>query len=75
VLRQLWRHVRDALADGGHRPQCESGLRELARQQRAPGWNFNKYLVAADGKVTAYFDSSIMPESPQLNRAIATLLN
>lgn len=48
---------------------------ELARQQRAPGWNFNKYLVAADGKVTAYFDSSITPESPQLNRAIATLLN
>ena len=48
---------------------------ELERQQRAPGWNFNKYLVAADGKVTAYFDSSITPESPQLNRAIVTILN
>jgi len=48
---------------------------ELARQQRAPGWNFNKYLVAADGKVTAYFDSSITPDSPQLNRAIAALLH
>lgn len=47
---------------------------ELARQQREPGWNFNKYLVTPSGKVTAYFDSSVTPESPQLNQAIAALL-
>lgn len=47
---------------------------ELARQQREPGWNFNKYLVTPDGKVAAYFDSNVAPESPQLDRAIAALL-
>ena len=47
---------------------------ELARQQREPGWNFNKYLVTPAGKVSAYFDSSVTPESPQLNQAIAALL-
>jgi glutathione peroxidase len=47
---------------------------ELARQQREPGWNFNKYLVTPSGKVSAYFDSSVTPESAQLNQAIAALL-
>jgi len=47
---------------------------ELARQQREPSWNFNKYLVSSDGKVSAYFNSSVTPESPQLNQAIAALL-
>ena len=47
---------------------------ELARQQRQPGWNFNKYLVTPEGKVTAYFDSNTTPDSPQLNQAIAALL-
>jgi glutathione peroxidase len=47
---------------------------ELARQQRQPGWNFNKYLVTPQGKVTAYFDSNTTPESPQLNQAIGALL-
>lgn len=47
---------------------------ELARQQRAPRWNFNKYLVSPEGRVTAYFDSGTAPESPQLDQAIAALL-
>jgi len=47
---------------------------ELARQQREPSWNFNKYLISSDGKVSAHFNSSITPESPQLNQAIAALL-
>ena len=47
---------------------------ELARQQRQPGWNFNKYLVTPQGKVTAYFDSNATPDSPQLNQAIGALL-
>lgn len=47
---------------------------ELARQQRQPGWNFNKYLVTPQGKVTAYFDSNTTPDSPQLNQAIGALL-
>ena len=47
---------------------------ELARQQRQPGWNFNKYLVTPAGKVTAYFDSNATPDSAQLNQAIGALL-
>ena len=47
---------------------------ELARQQRQPGWNFNKYLVTPAGKVTAYFDSNATPDSTQLNQAIGALL-
>lgn len=47
---------------------------ELARQQRAPTWNFNKYLVSPSGKVTAYFDGGTTPESPQLDQAIVALL-
>ncbi len=30
-------------------------FKELAAQQKAPAWNFNKYFVKADGKVQAYF--------------------
>lgn len=47
---------------------------ELARQQRQPGWNFNKYVVRPDGKVTAYFDSSATPDSAALNQAIGAVL-
>lgn len=49
-------------------------FRELARQTQEPQWNFNKYLVRADGTVVKYFDSKVTPESAQLNDAITTLL-
>ena len=54
--------------------QANPVFAELARQQRQPAWNFTKYLVTPAGKVTAHFDSSVTPESPQLNQAIAALL-
>ena len=47
---------------------------ELARQSRAPSWNFNKYLVSPEGKVVAYFGSSVTPESKELNAAIEKAL-
>ncbi len=49
-------------------------FRELARQTQEPRWNFNKYLVAADGKVTGYYGSTVTPESKELNAAIEKLL-
>jgi glutathione peroxidase len=49
-------------------------FRELARQSHEPTWNFNKYLVRPDGKVTAYFDSDATPESAPLNQSIDELL-
>jgi glutathione peroxidase len=49
-------------------------FRELARQTRAPDWNFNKYLVRPDGKVTQYFGSTVEPGSAQMTQAIEELL-
>jgi glutathione peroxidase len=55
-------------------PQANPVFRELARQSRAPGWNFNKYLVRADGSVAQYFDSQVAPDSPQFTAAVEKLL-
>ncbi len=49
-------------------------FRELARQTQAPGWNFNKYLVAPDGTVVRHFGSTVAPEAKELQKAIETLL-
>jgi len=49
-------------------------FRELAKQTEAPSWNFNKYLVAPDGKVLAHYSSTVTPESKTLNQAITSLL-
>ncbi len=49
-------------------------FRDLIRQSREPSWNFNKYLVDADGKVVKYFESKVTPESPELAQAIESLL-
>jgi glutathione peroxidase len=55
-------------------PEANGVFKELARQTEQPKWNFNKYLVQADGKVAQYFDSKVTPESPQFNEAIEKLL-
>jgi glutathione peroxidase len=49
-------------------------FRELARRTHEPTWNFNKYLVRADGAGVQYFDSAVTPESPQFTAAIEKLL-
>lgn len=49
-------------------------FRELARQAQEPSWNFNKYLVAPDGKVVGYYGSRTAPDSPELQAAIEKLL-
>lgn len=49
-------------------------FRELAERTEAPGWNFNKYLVAADGEVVAHFGSQVKPDSEELTQAIEALL-
>jgi glutathione peroxidase len=55
-------------------PEAIPVFKELARQSKAPAWNFNKYLVRADGTVSQYMDSKVTPESPQFAAAIETLL-
>ncbi len=47
---------------------------ELGEQAGAPRWNFNKYLVDADGRVTQQFDSNTRPDDKLLNAAIERLL-
>jgi glutathione peroxidase len=55
-------------------PEANAVFKELARQTQEPKWNFNKYLVTADGKVTQYFGSGVAPDSQQFNDAIEKLL-
>lgn len=50
-------------------------FRELVRQAGEPSWNFNKYLVGADGTVVEHFKSSVAPESATLRHAIDQLLD
>jgi len=47
---------------------------ELNRRSGPPSWNFNKYLVSADGKVVKRFDSEVRPDSAELQQAIERLL-
>ncbi len=54
--------------------EANAVFKELARQTQEPKWNFNKYLVTADGKVTQYFDSRVTPDSQPFNDAIEKLL-
>jgi len=49
-------------------------FQELGRRSGAPSWNFNKYVVSADGKTIQRFDSRVRPESADLQRAIEKLL-
>jgi len=50
-------------------------FRELNRRAGEPSWNFNKYLVSADGKWVQRFDSDVTPDSPELTRAVEKLLD
>lgn len=48
-------------------------LAERSGQQ--PAWNFNKYLVSADGQTVSHFASRTKPDSPQLINAIESVLS
>jgi glutathione peroxidase len=54
--------------------QANPVFAELGKQTTAPKWNFNKYLVRADGKVVQHLDSKVAPDSPEFNAAIDALL-
>ena len=49
-------------------------FQELDRRTQEPTWNFNKYLVDANGKVVQHFDSRVRPDSAELQQAIEKLL-
>ena len=39
-----------------------------------PAWNFSKYVIDKQGRVTAFFPSNVTPDDPQLRDAIAKAL-
>lgn len=58
----------DAQAVRGH--DAIPLFQELAKQSRAPRWNFYKYVVDAKGNVLASFSSLTKPDDPELIAAI-----
>jgi glutathione peroxidase len=50
--------------------------RELTSQPNSapPSWNFNKYLVGADGRLIAHWGSKTTPDDPELVSAIEQAL-
>jgi len=56
-------------------PEANPVFAELARQTKEPSWNFNKYLVRADGKVLQHMDSKVAPGTPEFDQAVESLLN
>ncbi len=42
---------------------------------KLPAWNFSKYVVDKQGRVTAFFPSEVTPEDPALRAAIAKALS
>lgn len=55
-------------------PEANPVFRALAEQSKAPGWNFNKYLVDASGVVVNHFDGGTTPDSKIMQHAIEGVL-
>jgi glutathione peroxidase len=43
-------------------------------QSEAPSWNFNKYIIDAEGTVKQHFSSKVKPDNVDLKRAIESVL-
>jgi len=55
-------------------PSAHPLFKALAAQTREPAWNFNKYLLDANGKVVNYFNSQVKPDSEEMKLAIEQVL-
>ena len=49
-------------------------FRALGEAKGYPSWNFNKYLVGADGDIHRRFKANISPDHPKLRRSLQSLL-
>lgn len=49
-------------------------FRALGEARGYPTWNFNKYLVGADGDIHRRFKANISPDHPKLRRSLQSLL-
>ena len=48
--------------------------RFLGQSGHLPAWNFSKYVVDKQGRITAFFPSDVTPEDPRLRDAVAKAL-
>ena len=46
----------------------------LGQSGHLPAWNFSKYVIDKQGRITAFFPSEVTPEDPKLRDAIAKAL-
>ena len=46
----------------------------LGTSGKLPAWNFSKYVIDKQGRITAFFPSEITPEDPALRSAITKAL-
>jgi len=46
----------------------------LGRSGHLPAWNFSKYVIDRQGRVTAFFRSDVTPEDPKLRATISRAL-
>jgi glutathione peroxidase len=56
-------------------PGANPVFQALAARTQAPSWNFNKYLLSADGETVQHFGSQVAPDAPELRAAIEDLLD
>lgn len=49
--------------------------REALGPEKAPRWNFHKYLVGPDGRLLAAFDTRTEPGAPEVRKAVEAALD
>ena len=63
-----------AATSGVKGPGANPLFKALGNASEAPGWNFNKYLVSADGSQIQHFPASSKPLGGELEKAIKAAL-
>jgi glutathione peroxidase len=54
--------------------EANAVFRELNKRSSEPNWNFNKYLLSADGQQVTHYGSRTTPDSAELTQAIEAVL-
>jgi glutathione peroxidase len=55
---------------GGDRHPFYQWAAETLGEDKAPKWNFHKYIVNGKGELIASFPSKVVPDSPEIKAAI-----
>jgi glutathione peroxidase len=49
-------------------------FKTLAEKSSQPTWNFNKFVVSADGESVSHFGAQVSPKNKKLSKAIDKIL-